>query len=281
MIYDSHAHLISDDHERYKPAPLNPSDIGPDTLKDPNTAEKFLRRMDENGVERAVAVQRAHIYGYDNSYTVDACAQYPDRLRAVVVVNAQDPKVAEQIQHWVDRGAVGIRLAASTREQTDIDWLASDAAFRAWETAASLKVSVCVHMFQGVRDQALAALETLATRFSHTDIVIDHMSNLRVDAPDLGFDTYLAALALHKRVYLKFTTINEHRIQAAKADPKAVMARAKEMFGANRLVWGSDLGQSAGSFPDMVGVAKHFVSDFTPEERDDALYHATRQVYGP
>jgi L-fuconolactonase len=110
VLFDCHAHLIAGDPVRY---PLVAQDGKPAAreLEEPMTAERLLGEMDRNDVVRAVAVQRASIYGYDNSYVCDSAAKYPDRLVAVCAIDAVNPRGPEHVQHWVrERGAVGIRL---------------------------------------------------------------------------------------------------------------------------------------------------------------------------
>ena len=69
-MIDSHAHVISDDFEKYPVDPIG-GRLKPGVVDQPITAESLLRMMDAQRVERAVLVQRAHIYGYANEYVVD------------------------------------------------------------------------------------------------------------------------------------------------------------------------------------------------------------------
>ena len=45
------------------------------------TAGDILRKMDENGVEKAVLLQ-GNYFGFQNLYSMDAVKKYPDRFRA-------------------------------------------------------------------------------------------------------------------------------------------------------------------------------------------------------
>ena len=84
-LFDSHAHLIAADNSRYPPTPLKGA---LDRELVPFTAEDLLRHMDENAVERAVVVQRAHVYGFNNAYVADSAAQYPHRLVSVGMIDS-------------------------------------------------------------------------------------------------------------------------------------------------------------------------------------------------
>ena len=164
MIFDSHAHLVSDDFERYPPTPL--SGTLDRKLDDPVTAEKLLALMDANGVDRAVAVQRAHVYGYNNDYVIDSAQRYPDRLVAVCVIDADAVDGPAIVRRWAERGAVGMRLSEKTRG-AGTDWLASERALATWAEVSRLRLSMCVHMYRWNRDEVLVALATLAAAMAY------------------------------------------------------------------------------------------------------------------
>ena len=90
MIVDIHPHIISDDEVRYPPAPLfgKRSDWSKER---PNTVESLIAAMDEAGVDKAAVVHSSTTYGFDNSYVVDSCNAYADRLLAVGSVDVRAP----------------------------------------------------------------------------------------------------------------------------------------------------------------------------------------------
>jgi len=68
--------------------------------------------MDEHQVERACLVQRGHVYGYDNSYILDAAHLHPGRLHPVVILDTQDPKTPALYREMVrDHHCRGFRMA--------------------------------------------------------------------------------------------------------------------------------------------------------------------------
>jgi L-fuconolactonase len=281
MIFDCHAHLISNDHGRYPPAPLS-GQLRPDDLENPMTAERLLREMDATGVERAVVVQRSHVYGFDNSYVCDASAAYPDRLRAVVSINAVEPNAAAQVRHWVkERGAVGIRMMEPFKG-ADTSWFASDQARAAWGAATELDVPICVHFFRWNRGIGLPALSALLADFPTTKVVVDHFSNMVCEAgpPDHGVDADFAALAKFPLVRTKFTTIPLGQLHEQKIDAAPIVKRVVQTFGAGRVMWGSDIAQSRGTYEYMVGLAHQSVSALSEADRRRVLYGATDAVYG-
>jgi predicted TIM-barrel fold metal-dependent hydrolase len=278
MIFDSHAHLIADDDNRYPPAPLT-GKLREGALAVRFTAETLLRLMDDAGVESICAVQRAHIYGYDNRYVIDCARRYSDRMRAIVAIDANSPTATDDIRRWVDQGAVAIRFAALNADVQDTDWFASVAALDAWAAVESLGVAVCLHVFRPLREKMLAALSPLLDRFSRVNVIVEHMSNaaLELGAPAYGVDDALLALKLRPNVFFKFTTINLHRMAEAGSPASPMLNYLVGQFGADRIMWGSDLGQSKGSYAEMVALLKESAQDLREVDRA-AIFGQTCQT---
>lgn len=280
MIYDCHAHLVSDDFDRYPPSPL--SGTLDRKLDDPMTAERLLREMDENNIERAVVVQRAHVYGYNNEYVVDSAARYSDRLRAVVCVDPQAGTGPERVRHWIKEcGAVGIRLTEPFKG-ADTGWLNSPEAIETWKTAVELGASICLHMYRWNRVESLVALKQVMDKFPESVVVLDHLSNIIPEqgAPDYGVDEPLLDLVQFPNVFLKLTTINLGRMANEKIDPQPVIARTLQSFGASRFMWGSDVAQSAGSYADLIKMGVDATAFLSENDRQQVLYETTNRVYG-
>lgn len=281
-IFDCHAHLIAADPQRYRPAPLS-GQLNPDDLKDPMTAERLIGEMDANGVARAVAVQRGHVYGFDNSYVCDAAEAYPDRLIAVCSIDGRDPTCGERVRHWVrERGARGVRMMEPFRG-ADPSWFAGETARPVWTTATDLGVSICVHFFRWNREVGLPALTGLLDEFRDTTVVIDHFSNMASEAgpPEHGLDALFRALADFPKVCTKFTTIPLGQLAQQGVDAAPVVRRVVDVFGAERVMWGSDIAQSKGSYAEMVELGRRATAMLNDGERRQVLYGAADTVYGP
>jgi len=236
-IIDSHIHLVADDAQAYPPRPLRGT-LRPGALDNPVTPERALRWMDETGVEKAVVVQRTQIYGYDNSYVLDAGEKYPSRFAAIACVNAEEKTAPGLVRHWIkDRGAAGIRLSASGTGTPGIDWLASPRAIETWETLAELRGSLCLLVRQEQRVEALEALAGLAGRFPEMPIVIDHLADSGGASPAYGIDRVLLALKSLPNVRFKFSTINFVRLNESGIAPEAFISHWGKIFGAHRLMW--------------------------------------------
>jgi L-fuconolactonase len=279
MIFDSHAHLVADDFARYPPTPL--SGTLDRKLDDPMTAEKLLRLMDQECIERAVAVQRAHVYGYNNEYVCDAADQFPDRLVAVCCIDAAADNAAERAGHWLkQRGAAGLRITEPFKG-SGTGWFASPGARAAWQVVNDLGVSLCLHMYRWNRIETLTALPPLLRDFPRVKVVLDHASNLAAEAgaPNHGVDAALAALGPFPNVYQKFTTINYSKMKAAHIPLAPVVARVVREFGADHVMWGSDVAQSPGSYAELVAMGRDSVQNLSATQQQAVLGATGAAIY--
>jgi predicted TIM-barrel fold metal-dependent hydrolase len=213
---------------------------------------------------------------------MDAAAAYPDRLRAVCAVDAQAPDAARQVRHWVgERGAVGIRLTEPHRG-ADTSWFDSPAALTAWEAAADLGVPVRLHFFRWNRAAGLPAVAAVLRRFPDTPVVVDHLSNLSAEEgpPDYGLDAPLADLIEHDNLFLLLSTINLARLATDGAAAAPVIEHLVGAFGASRIMWGSDIGQSKEPYDRMCALADTAVTGLPAEARRQLLHETGRKVYG-
>jgi L-fuconolactonase len=280
-MIDAHAHLISPDRDRYPPDPLS-GQLNPADFDDPMTAERLLSEMDAAGVERAVLVQRGHVYGFDNSYVCDAAAAWPERFAAVCSVNGLDPACGEQVRHWTqDRGGAGVRMMEPFKG-ADPSWFAGETARPIWRTASELDVPVCVHFFRWNREAGLPALKAVLEEFRDVTVVVDHFSNMACEAgpPDHGLDAIFRAVADFPRVSTKFTTLPLGGLKAQGVDAAPVVRRVVEVFGAERVMWGSDIAQSKGAYDWMVGLGSDAARLLSQDERAQVLGGAAQAVYG-
>ena len=143
-IIDIHPHIISDDEMRYPPGPLfgKRSDWSKER---PSTVEALIEAMDEAGVAKAAVVHSSTTYGFDNSYVVDGCNQYKDRLVAVGSVDMLADDVTAVIKSWSDKGLAGLRIftGGSTKE-FDPSELENPKTFKGWEMLSELSLPMCI-----------------------------------------------------------------------------------------------------------------------------------------
>jgi L-fuconolactonase len=263
-LLDTHAHLISDDWDRYAARPFTPDLPVPDKPPYTLTAEELLALMDEHGVARACLVQRGHVYGYDNSYVIDAAARYPDRFHPVVILDTADPETPARYRQLVrDSRVCGFRMANSRPWLLDTAWIASPIAMEVWKACADLGMPMTVIVFDNQLSYVLPLIKVIAQMFPELEILLDHGAMpygisqyelaLREEAgetvvmpppPDFGIDTSIAIFEDVPNVNFKITEINFERLVKSEMRSARLIRRMVDSFGPDRLVWGSDIGQS-------------------------------------
>ena len=263
-IVDIHPHIISDDEATYPPAPLfgKRSDWSQER---PSTVEALIAQMDAAGVNKAAVVHSSTTYGFDNSYVVEGCAKYPDRLAAVGSVDVLQEDAVARIHEWQARGLAGLRLftGGSTKE-FDPSELDDPRSFAAWELCAELGLSMCIQ----TGPVGLPQVTRLAQRFPKVKIILDHLGRPDVlDGPPYANAQSLFDLAPLTNVYLKLTPriFNDVKKEKASADtffPKVVAA-----FGAQRLAWGSNYPTSPGSLADILATAQAGLASVSEADR--------------
>lgn len=288
MIFDTHAHLVCADRNAYPPRPLR-GELTPGEFDDPVTVEKLIAAMAEHGVSRACAVQRAHVYGYDNSYMLDSVARFAHLLRAVVVLDPQDAATPARIRHYVrDHAIAGVRFGARDLAGGDLGWLSSNASRLAWRAAADLGLPICIHVLHVQRDAVLPALVAPLAQFPDATVVIDHVGGAhaaRVEQawlaaqgrePGEEMPDNLLRLADHANVVVKLSEINLE----GSPDPAAFVTRIVSLFGDSRVIWGSDIGQSKADYGHMVALARNALAHLPQSQQAAILGGNAIRIYG-
>jgi predicted TIM-barrel fold metal-dependent hydrolase len=75
------------------------------------TGDETVAAMDKLGIDGAIFISAASLYGYDASYAVEVQRKHPGRFALVKPVNPDDPAVADVIADWKKTpGTVGVRI---------------------------------------------------------------------------------------------------------------------------------------------------------------------------
>ena len=295
LLYDSHAHLVSDDLVRY---PRNPLEIdpktrspfapgvvvraggmhGPDPVNEKPSAERMRVWMEQENVDGIAAVQKGMIYRTDNSYIVDAADLFPDLMRAVIIVDPQAPGTPTMVRELAKRGIIGVRFFGVGVTDKG-SWLSSPAALEVWTLADELGLVVDIEAPPVGQDVLIPVIEAMADRFPNMPIVLDHIFLPDISSADFGIDLKFDGFAARANIFVKFTSLNMDIIRELGIAPEAVLRRAVDFFGADKVMWGSDIGTSSGTYKEMVQRAIASTALLTAEERCKVLHHTGRQVF--
>ena len=264
------------------------------------STEALIALMDAHEVGQVCAVQRAFIYGYDNSYILDAARAYPDRITPVLVVDATDASTPSLLRRLADGQRLGgIRLSAPRADPFSLDWLESPAAMETWRAAEELELPVAGIFFRThrVNARAIPALARIARRFPGVPVVIDHVGvphGTIYDgkyagvpesdyppggAPGFDLDELVRGLAELRNTFFKVTSINFRRLIGAGIPTASFVRHLADVFGADRLMWGSDVGQTRGLYGPKVDAARMAASELSPAERAAFLHDTGARLY--
>jgi L-fuconolactonase len=265
MLIDTHCHVIATDTQRYPLAPLfgkqstwsaeHPLDY-PDMVKADIAA----------GVDRAVLVQAASAYAFDNSYVADAVAAHPERFTGVFSIDVVAPDAVAKMKHWMARGFTGMRIFTSgSMHAAQETFFADEAAVPAWTYASDQGLPVCMQM----RPQGLALLETVLKRFPKVRVIIDHFARSEAaDGPPYAASAPLWALAKYSNVTLKLTHRPIEAAMKGKATPESYLGKAVREFGVSRIVWGSNFPAADPPLPDLIAMSRKALSFLPPADQD-------------
>jgi predicted TIM-barrel fold metal-dependent hydrolase len=297
-IYDAHAHLVSDDEKRYPKNPIPVSIEGapkgsdfvagvmgfPGGMHGPNpvnikpTAEKLHDWMQEENVEAIAAVQKGLIYRTDNSYIVDAASLFPDKMSAVIIIDPMEDKTLSMIRELATRGVIAIRFFP-INVADKIAWLSSKQSIAVWELADELGLIVDIEAPATDQDSMIPLIEKMARRFPSMKVVLDHIFLPRLTNPDYGIGSNFESLRDLENVSVKWTSLNMDVAFVREVAPEKVLRRAVDFFGADKVMWGSDIGTSSGTYKDMVRRGLESTALLTADERRKVMHDTGRRIF--
>lgn len=283
-LFDTHPHLHGLDLVNY---PFRP-DVLPDrkarALKYPVTPEYLLSEWDRVGVEMGCAVQYNTTYSTDNRYTLDMSEQHPQRISPVVILDPWDLATPATLKSMSRAyGIGGVRFSGLPEGDGSYAFF-SDASLDSFAAAEELGIVVVLmplgpdlpdHLPSGMK-----RLGEIAARFPKLQIVLDHFG---FPAPrrdtTLGFSPHHLALARYPNISHKYTTFLLEKIEKGGASDREFLNYAVKVFGANRIVWGSDFGNTVGTFESHVRRAIDSAVDLPLEQRKAIFYSNAKRLF--
>lgn len=265
-LFDAHAHFYTDDIARYPLSAANKREgeegLTQRILAEPGTPERIFALWDASNVLGGAGVQYNNAYKTNNSYLLDVAEAHPQRVGAVVILDANDPTTPERVtQFATGRGIMGLRLVGFTDTAGASPWLETEAAAATLAAAErqALKVVLMVRLPtpDTPADPALALVARLATRFPLLTFVMDHFAwPAKFVDPQTVLTPAHRALAEHANIHFKLTSINLERFAQSGTDNAAFVRAAADIFGARRMMWGSDFGNTLRPYAEMASAAR-------------------------
>ncbi|MFK7788569.1 MAG: amidohydrolase [Phycisphaeraceae bacterium] len=276
---DAHAHVWSDNLAKY---PLGPW-ATPDAMKPATfTADELLAVVKPHGVDRVVLIQHAPLHGYDNAYILDCAKARPGTFSVVAMINERTPNLKERLRDLRDQGARGIRIGATKHADRTLNvdppnWLKASGMQLLWKHAAELGVAVCPLI---VPDY-LESLDLMCEQHPDTTVVVDHFAHIDMSQPKTVAS--LTRLARHGNVYVKVSGFYKFGDKKSPYDDVAPMVmRMVEAFGAERLMWASDLPyqlNDRNNYEDAIGLMRDGLGELAESQRMAMLKDTANRIF--
>ena len=225
-VVDCHAHII--DPVRFPFTGTRGYHPRPD---ESGTREEFCAVLDSHGVSHAVLVQLSG-YGTDNAAILDAVKTYPDRFKAIAVI---DPEASDRtLEDLAAGGVVGVRFNLVSY---DPDALSRRDAPRLLQRLKSLGWFAQIYADDAQWPGAAAVLKASGVR-----VLIDHygVRDIAVRTGHRGFQAVLA-LGLEGNATIKLSSLfRVSRMPAGFDDLDPFVEELLKAFGVDGCLWGSD-----------------------------------------
>ncbi len=274
-LLDTHVHVASADHSRY---PLQARDLGRKWWSEPGRdSQSLLTVLDRHGVDGAVLVQAVGAYGYDNRYVLRALEQAPQTLVAVPAIDVDsglsDAEMADSVRALAaSPGVVGVRLFAVGAGST---WADQPARARAALSAAGDAGLVAVLT---LFPRQLEALAPLLVQVPDVVVALDHCAFPELTGSRLAAGAPLLAVRDAPNILLKVSShLLRHAAEAG--DPAELVGQLADIFGAGRLMWGSDYPQTDGDYSSLVDMARTASECLTASGREGFLGANAHRVF--
>lgn len=290
-LYDTHAHFYTADSVKY---PIDPKGAreGEEALisrilADPGTPERVFGLWDAAGVAAGAAVQYNTAYKTDNRYALDIADDHPERLGAVIILDASDPATPRELERMVGRHSVtGLRLVGYADQDGTFGFLTTDIAMATWAEAERLGIAIVLMIRPGPGEspaRALARLEELADRFAAVRIVLDHCCwpGFEPSEDPVGLTAAHRALARSTNVYFKVSSLNFARFEKEGISTERFVREAVDIFGAERMMWGSDFGNTLTDYGLLAEKARQSAALLNHDERRAYFHDTGAAIFAP
>jgi len=278
-IFDTHPHFFTPDTAKYPFKPDIAAAARTKVSETPMTPEVVVRQYwDQAGITRGTGVQYNTVYGTDNTYLLDVCKANP-RVLPVVILPATDRATPDTLRRMTRENRIaGVRLFGSP-VNGEFDFL-SEAAVPSWKAVDELGIAMVLMLVGGDLNRTMHRVHEFAVRFPAVRIVLDHLGypNPTTSPATFGLTPNHLAIAAHRNLYWKLTSFHlTTRIDTAKADLKGFVDFVANLYGPDRMVWGSDIGNTPGTLDEHFALLQRMLDATAHMSLTDrrAIFHDT------
>ena len=265
MIVDAQIHVWLADHpDRPWPKAADGGRTASPQRPVPLEPPEVLSHMNRAGVDRAILVPPSW-EGERNDLALAAAREHPDRF-AVMGRIGPDETEAEKVRDWTAQaGMLGLRVILSKgsrwREEGAEHWL--------WRAAERAGVPIMIAPVG-----AMPVVADIAETCPDLRITIDHMAARLHQKGHAAFvDIELVQnLAKRSNVSVKATCLPDYsKLERPWSDVTPYVRRLFDVFGPERLFWGSDLSRLPCPYETLVHVFHEELDWLTGSDRDGVM----------
>ena len=248
------------------------------------TGEALKAFLDREGVEKAVLLQGG-FYGFQNDYTLEVAAKYPDTFIPACTVDPFCLEAVPILERYLDAGVRVLKFEVSTgpglmsyHEAFDLDGSRLSGLIQmAAQRGCVLTLDLGSPGMASFQPQAVA---NIAERHPSMKIVICHLLAPTLkdgEALEQGLKTLKK-----ENIWFDISALPWNVYPEQYPYPTAIqyLKTAKEIVGAKKLIWGSDI--PCPLTRDSYRHLYDYFQDsgvFTPEELEDVYYNNGMKVY--
>ncbi|MDM9628015.1 amidohydrolase family protein [Rhizobium sp. S152] len=244
---------------------------------DPFSIDQALATMDSSNVDRAVLVAPSWV-GNDNYYVLEAACRHPNRFAVMGRIDLDADQSEETLTSILSsQGVLGIRLLLNsdvTRNYVfdrNYDWF--------WDRCQADDVPVMLFVPAGAD-----IIEPLASKYPLLKIIVDHAGrNPRSPKDEAAWHDLDALLALAEfdNVAVKVSSLPAFSTGPYPYEVLHEPIRAiHNTFGANRMMWGSDVTRLVHPYLDNVRLFIEALDFLSPSDLDQIMGKSLRQWCG-
>lgn len=205
--------------------------------RDPIDNGVLLQEMAAAGVDKVVLVPPL----WDpngNAYALSMARQAPERFSVMGLIDPGTPDAAERLRHWQDQpGMRGVRFLFNTPER--LQPLLDGRCDALWPIAQEQGITVAL-----LAPGQLGAVKAIAQKYPRLKLIVDHLAVPRAAVGPRALQHWpeLLALAALPNIHVKAVGVGDYAL-----DPypfvslEKPLAQVFDAFGAERVIWGSDL----------------------------------------
>jgi L-fuconolactonase len=270
---DAHLHLWDLDRSAY--SWITP-DLGP--LHTSITAQRARAELAGCGIDRAVLVQ-AEDSEADTAFMLEVAEQHPWVEGVVGWVRLEDPATADkQLGRWLAHPAFrGVRHLVHDDPRDEFLYLPG-----VRESLRGLARAGIAFDVPDAWPRHLAAVAELAAEIPDLTVVVDHLGKPPFGKPDFAdWRAVLADVAARPNTVAKVSGLQVRGVEFTVAGVRPGWEAALELFGPDRLMWGSDWPMTlltagyAGTWQVMAAL----IGELSPDEQAMVLSGTAGRVY--